>query len=104
MRGLIDWYVANYHPISIIFTLLVGFAICLIRFCMKNGDVKDLRLERIVSLVLTIYTIPMSVLLFASCFDISILSRIEGSGIYLIISGIALLYVAISSAYHYIKR
>ena len=93
----VDFYIGNFRPISIILTLLIGICAIFIKAYKKNWQWEELlSLGSIISLILTCYSLPTSILLIVCCNNVSKLNNIAEISIYLIIAGVALLHTACS--------
>jgi hypothetical protein len=104
--ALLDLYINNFRTISLVGTILITIIVLIIRFIIKKWNFKAVNLELgdLVNIMLISYTIPTAFLLMLGCADVSKLSVVTEISIYIIIAGIALLYVAVSSLMKIIKK
>jgi predicted RNase H-like nuclease len=103
-KSLVDYYIEIYPTLSIVATFSISIIIFLIKACRGKWKREVFNLADIVSLILYCYSLPTASLLILCCSDISKLESVSGISVYIVISGIALIYVAGTSIYNYLTK
>jgi len=105
MSEIQSFVAGNFRCFSMIITIVTVVVSIIIR-ARKKHSWKDLGfdLADYVSIILSAYTIPTGLLLIVCCTDVKHLSVVTEIWLYLVISGIALIYTAFSSIMNKLKE
>jgi hypothetical protein len=91
MRMFVEAYLDNLGTLSIIVAILSAFGQIMSRVTRRAG----LDLQMVIQKTLAGAAIPIGLALMLCAFDTSLLRRIHNSEVYILISGISILYISL---------
>jgi hypothetical protein len=102
--NIVEWYADNLLVISIAVSVIFSLLLYLLKASKKEWRFREIELVQIVTLILSISTIPHAFALVLCSFNLLKLEDIQGFNVYMLIAAVALFYVSILVISNFFKN